>query len=259
MNDLLITKEGNLLSLRFNRPSKRNALTSAMYQAATSAINLAQSDDTLVIVLSGEDYFCGGNDLPDFMRLSATMNPHSPNLADILPAGQFLQALQGCTKPIIAAVEKGAVGIGATMLLHCDFVFCGKSTQFTLPFAKLGVTPEGGASRLLTQRAGYLQAMKVLMLGETFNAQMAKELGLVSTLVDDGQALSHAQQCAERLLSLPSATMLATKAILRQESMATDAIAQTIRREINLFIEHLMSPATQAMVRAQFQKISSSA
>lgn len=224
-----------VLSLTLNRPSRRNAMNGPMYEAAARALRSARWDEAVrVVLLSGAGgYFTAGNDLADFIGYDRR--------DEFLPAA-FLRELAACDKPVVAAVEGGAVGVGATLLLHCDFVFAGRSTRFHLPFIQLNVCPEGGSSVLLPQRAGAHRAARWLLLGEPFTAQQAQEGDLVTEVVDDGSALEAARAVAHRLATFDAAAMRASKRLLRGDVPALQA---TMAVELAQFTELLVQPAAQ--------------
>lgn len=232
-----------VLSLTFHRPGRRNALNGPMYQAAARALRAARLDEGVrVILLSGADgYFTAGNDLSDFIGYDRR--------DEFLPAA-FLRELAACDKPVVAAVEGGAIGVGATMLLHCDFVFAARSTRFHLPFIHLNVCPEGGSSVLLPQRAGAHRAARWLLLGEPFTAAQAQEGDLVTEVVNDGGALQVAQAVADRLAAFDPVSMRTSKRLLRGDLPALQA---TMAVELAHFTELLVQPAAQQALQRMTQ------
>ena len=177
MNKILTEREGGVLRIQFNRAEKKNAITAAMYQALAHALRDAERDNAVRVALlhGAPDAFTAGNDLQDFLA--------SPPRSNDAPGFQFLRAIHDFPKPLIAAVSGLAVGVGTTMLLHCDLVYCAPGTLFSLPFVNLGLCPEAGSSFLLPRLAGYQKAAELLMLGEPFSAETAKEIGLVNAIV----------------------------------------------------------------------------
>lgn len=233
-SDLQIGREGGVTTLTLARAERRNALDSGLYRALTEALRRAAEDrDTRVVLITGGDYFCAGNDLAEFVgyRKSAEFAP--------LP---FLRQLAACRKPIVAAVEGGAIGVGATMLQHCDFVHAGRSTRFHLPFVQFGLCVEGGASVILAQGAMARQAARWLLLGEPFSAEDALAAGLVTTVTDDGGALAAAQDTARRIAALPCGGVQTTKLLIRQ---ARTQLAGAMGEEIKHFTDLLEGDAAQ--------------
>ncbi len=239
--------EDRVLTLTLNRPEKKNALTLAMYERLTEGLTRAATDSTIrVVLLRGSGgVFTGGNDLGDFMK-----NP--PASVDS-PVGRFLQALVGAPKPIVAAVEGPAIGIGTTMLLHCDFAYAAADARFQLPFVPLGLSPEAGSSYLLPRLCGTTRANELLLLGERFGASEALELGLVGKILPDGDALhAHARERALAIAALPPASVRATKRLMR-EAFAT-SLSAALERESGIFFERLRSPEAAEAMQAFFAK-----
>ena len=224
-----------VLALIFNRPDRRNALNGPMYQGMARALRAARLDDAVkVVLISGaQGYFTSGNDLTDFIGYDRR--------DEFLPAA-FLRELSSLDKPVVAAVEGGAIGVGATMLLHCDFVQAGRSTKFHMPFIHLNVCPEGGSSVLVPARAGARRAARWLLLGEPFGADEALAGDLVSEVVDDGAALVSAQAVAVRLAALSPQALQASKRLLRGDLPALQAAMAV---ELERFTELLVQPSAQ--------------
>ena len=196
MNELLTERSESILRVQFNRPAKKNAMTAAMYTGLADLLNEADKDDSVnVVLLSGAgDSFCAGNDLDDFMK-----NPPGPGDS---PQARLINAVIRFSKPLVAAVHGVAIGGGATILTHCDFVYAAENTKFQIPFVNLGLVPEFGSSFLLPRQIGYLQAAELILLGGSFNADRASELGLVTAVVPDPNLLAKsyrnsADTCAE--------------------------------------------------------------
>ena len=231
--------EAGVLTLSFNRPQRRNAMNGAMYATLARLLREARLDDAVrVVLLTGaEGYFTAGNDLEDFIGYDRR--------DEFLPA-TFLRELAACDKPVVAAVEQGAIGVGATLLLHCDFVYAGRSTRLHMPFIHLGVCPEGGSSILLPARAGARRAAQWLLLGEAFGAEEAREGDVVTQVVDDGAALAAAEKTAQRLAALPPQAMVASKRLLRGDLPALQA---TMATELDRFTELLVQPQAQDALR----------
>ena len=229
------------LRITFNRPQRRHALTANMYLHLAWLFTMASEEAQVraVLISGANDYFSAGNDLADFIGFRTR--------DEFVPA-HFMRALSRCTKPVVAAVEGGAVGIGATMLLHCDVVYAGAGTKFVMPFIDFSLCPEFGSSVLLAQAGGYKQAVRALMLGEPLGALEAQSAGLVTQVVDDGAALARAEQAVSRLLSLPPVALQRTRELLRAHT--APAVAAAIDRESSSFIDLLASPAAQGALAA---------
>ncbi len=233
-DQILVEQSGSILRIGINRPEKKNALTIAMYAAMTDALHAAESDPAIrVILIHGtSDCFTSGNDIMDFVQ--------APPTDETSPVFRFLHAIVGATKPLVAAVAGPAVGIGTTMLLHCDLVFAVQQTRFQLPFINLGLVPEAGSSLLLPRFLGHVRAAELLMLGEPFDGATALELGLVNQVVPNEEVIAVATDAARALAAKPPAAMRATKALLKQG--VRDAVEATIATEGKLFAERLQSP-----------------
>ena len=243
----LITTENKdgVLFLGFNRPDKKNAITLDMYRTLTAAFRAAQADDTVRVVLvhGSPDTFTSGNDLADF--LSEPMDDKSP-----IPA--FLEALSHFEKPIVAAVNGPAIGIGTTMLLHCDLVYADTTAKLAVPFINLGAVPEGGSSYLMPRIMGNVRAAELLMLGETFNGQKAKEYGLVNDVVEPGKLMETATAAARKLAQRPPAALRITKSLLKRWNR--DTLDKVIPTELELFAQQLRSPEAKEAMTAFFEK-----
>ncbi len=205
--DILTSKKDGILTIEFNRPDKKNSITAAMYQIMADALKDADQDkDVRVVLFCGKpDIFTAGNDLEDFMNM-----PSEGDLAD-RPVAQFMLHLIGVTKPVITAVAGAAVGIGTTMLLHCDMVYAADNARFSMPFPRLGLCPEFASSMLLQQVVGYPRAAEKLLLGEPFSAQEAYEMGLINRILPVGELLPYARAQAEKLTRLPASSLRTTK------------------------------------------------
>jgi enoyl-CoA hydratase/carnithine racemase len=233
-------------TIEMARPEKKNALTLAMYRAMAEAIAAARTDDAVraVLITGQPGIFTAGNDLEDFMR-------QPPPGADS-PVAAFMQSLLGCEKPVVAAVTGAAVGIGATLLLHCDLVYVSDQAQLVLPFVNLGLVPEFGSSLLLPQRLGYARAAEKLLLGEPIGAEEAVQLGLATAVLPSNELLAHAQRVARRFNSLPPGAVRDTKRLMRAGASAE--IARAMREENGLFAERLRSPEASEALQAFLQK-----
>lgn len=232
--------------LSMARPEKKNALTAAMYATMADALATAESDpEVRVILISGSGgSFTAGNDLADFLA--------APPLDDSAPVFRFITGFAELRKPFVAAVEGVAVGVGTTMLLHCDLAYAGAGARFALPFVNLGLTPEAASSLLLPLRAGYARAAELLMLGEVFSAEKALELGIINAVLPDGQVLDHAFERCRKLAAQPAAAIRQTKALLRRAQPG--AVDATMRMEAEVFRERLLSPEAKEAFAAFLEK-----
>ena len=236
--------DGHVLHLVLDRPDKKNALTRAMYAALADALEAAAADGSVrAAVLSGRGgVFTGGNDLGDFM-VDPPTGPDSPVF-------RFLRAAVGFPKPLVAAVEGPAIGIGTTILLHCDLAYASPTALFKMPFVDLGLVPEAASSLLLPRLAGQVRASELLLFGEAFEARTALEVGLVNAVVED--PVAHALERAAVLAGKPPSAVRLTKALLRSDT--ADAVGATMAREGELFVERLGSPEAEEAFTAFFEK-----
>jgi enoyl-CoA hydratase/carnithine racemase len=238
---LLISRAEGVCELRFNRPEKRNAITHAMYEALYRGLREAHADAAVRVVLfSGEGAaFCAGNDLNDFLS--------GPEFSSDHPVMGFLHTLATFEKPLVAAVQGQAVGIGVTMLLHCDLVVAARTAQLSMPFVNLGLVPEAASSLLLPRLVGQQRAAELLLLGEPFDAITAHTLGLVNRLVEEATLLAEARSLAQALTQKPQAALLATRRLLRAD---TGELSARIDAEARLFGARLRSEEFREAVRA---------
>ena len=210
MSDLVrVTPSEGVCEIRLNRPEKRNAITFEMYGALSAAFAAAEADASVrALLLSGEGPgFCAGNDLHDFIA--------GPDFSDAHPVMGFLRGLATLKKPLLAAVHGQTVGIGVTLLLHCDLVLAARTTQFSMPFVSLGLVPEAASSLLLPRLIGPQRAAELLLLGKPFDAASAHALGLVSRVVEEADLLSEARNLAQGLVRQPPFALAATRRLLR--------------------------------------------
>ena len=210
MDDIVTEQSGSILRVQFNRPTKRNAMTSAMYLALAGIFNKAAADDDIRVVLwhGAGDSFCAGNDIEDFLK-----NP--PGSGESPQAG-LMNAFVNFDKPVVAAVHGAAIGGGTTMLTHCDFIYASESAKFQMPFINLAVVPEFGSSCSLPARIGHVRAAELLLLGSPFDARRAAELGLVTEVVSDKDVLARAAETARKLTAKPAAALQASKRLMKQ-------------------------------------------
>ena len=235
-----------VLTVTIARPEKKNALTLAMYQALSDAIQLARADATVrALLITGQaGVFTSGNDLQDFLQ-------HTPN-GEAAPVLLFMRAMLDCEKPIIAAVTGPAIGIGTTLLLHCDLVYVAEDARLGTPFVNLGLVPEFASSLLLPRLMGYAQAAEKLLLGDTFSGTEAVRLGLANAALPAGAVLEHARAVARRFTTLPFSAVLASKRLLR--AGLRDQIDATIKAEMAVFIERLRSAEAREALQAFLEK-----
>ncbi len=240
--EIEIRREGKKLHLRMNRPAKRNALTQAMYAAMADALLTAETDGTVAVLIGGAgETFCAGNDLLGFVG-------ELPE-GDQAPVFRFLHAIAGSTRILIAAVQGRAVGVGATLLLHCDFVLAEPDAVLSFPFVDLAVVPEAAASLLLPRAIGYLRAAEALMLCEPIAAARALQMGLVGEIVAASHAGAAAEQLASRLLEKPEGALLATKRLMKSPA---ETVSGRMREEGAEFRARLQTPELRATVAKFF-------
>jgi enoyl-CoA hydratase/carnithine racemase len=246
MTEVVTTREGAVQRVQLNRPDKKNAITTAMYAALADAITAADADPAVrVLLLHGAgDCFTAGNDLADFLA--------NPPQSEDRPAFRFLHAISHAAKPIVAAVHGVAIGIGTTMLGHCDLVYAAEGTRFHLPFVNLGLCPEGASSLLLPLVAGYQRAAELLMLGEPFDAARARAAGLVNEIVPGTQLLAAAAAAAQKLAAKPPASLRLTKRLLKRALLPQ--IEAALAAELEVFVERLDSPEAKEAFTAFLEK-----
>lgn len=216
MSEIVVTDADGMRTIRINRPDKKNALTRAMYAAMADALRDAATAPAVRVVLitGGDACFTSGNDVGDFKA-------RGDQQADVpSPAREMLAALRACPKPVVAAVAGYAIGIGTTLLLHCDFVYAADTAVFRMPFVDLGVCPEGGSSLVVPQRAGHLLANELLMLGDAFKPEVALRAGIVNAVVPLADLSATAEGVARRLAAKPPVALATTKRLLRQAEEA---------------------------------------
>jgi len=240
MSDIETRLDSGVLEIQFNRPEKKNAITEQMYIDLAQAFIDARIDDEIAVVLiSGQkSCFTAGNDLKDFLQ--------NPPTDDDSPVFRFLQTVADFPKPIVAAVNGAAVGIGTTLLLHCDLVYSGESAKFQLPFVNLGLVPEFASSYLLPLRVGHAKASEWLLTGKTFDAHEAKAAGLINEVYKDEQFFSAAFHQAQALALLPRESVKITKRLMKQTYMAKTL--QAMDEEGDLFRKRLAGDDFKAAV-----------
>ena len=240
-----VTRGGGRLRIRMNRPERRNAITVAMYAALADAVEGAAADDSIRLITlegAGED-FTAGNDLGDFM---AEMPPPGTDI----PVWRLLRALAKTEVPMLAAVHGNAVGIGTTMLFHCDLVIAEQGTRFIMPFVDLGLVPEAASSLILPRLAGRRRAARYLLLGEPFGADEAREFGLVSHIAAKGDLEKELEATSAALLAKPAQALKLTQQLLRRE--ATAEILERMELENAHFGERLTSDEVRQAITAFF-------
>ncbi len=242
MTHLVTTLTNGVLHAVINRPERKNALTSAIYQSMCDMLDAAAQDRaTRVLLLSGAGgVFTAGNDLDDFVQ-----NPPQNLEASVF---QFMLKLAAFPKPVVAAVEGLAIGIGTTMLLHCDLIYAAQDARFALPFVNLGLVPEAGSSLLLARAASHPRAAEKLLLGDVFNCQEAEALGLLTRALPAAEVLATASAQAARLARLPAGSVNGSKALMKRVDAET--VQDHIRAEAQTFIARVKGPALQEAVAA---------
>ncbi len=240
-----VAHDGHVLTVRFARTDKRNAITADMYSALTEAVEGAERDHSVraVVFLGSGGHFTAGNDIADFLE--------RPPLEPTAPVFGFLEALARASVPMVAGVEGNAVGIGTTMLLHCDIVLITTDARMRLPFVDLGLVPEAASSLLLPRLVGHARAAELLMLAETFDGARAVELGIANRIVGASELEAEAMSVAARIAEKPPRAMRETRRLMRADR---DLLEATIRREAELFGELLRSPEAREAFSAFLEK-----
>jgi len=244
---VLIERNGGVLTLTMNRADKKNALTQNMYGAMADAIKSAQEDAQVrAVVIQGSDTcFTSGNDVSDFVN--------SPRSDTKSPVYHFLRAICHAEKPLIAAINGPAVGVGVTMLLHCDLVFVADNARLKMPFVNLGLCPEAGSSFLLPRLLGHLRAAELLLLGEEISGQRATEIGLANRALPAGAAvLQAAQEAAQRISEQPPGSVKLTKQLIKQG--VAQIAEQTMDAEGDHFTQLLAGPEAREALTAFLEK-----
>ena len=243
-DQITVEVKAGVQTLRFSRPEKKNALNRAMYSALAEALAAGErSSDVRVHLFAAEGtVFTAGNDLKDFLE-------RKDSLASGAPAVAFLEALVTAEKPLVAAVDGLAVGIGTTLLLHCDLVYATPASLFRTPFVDLGLVPEAASSLLLPQRAGHARAFELLCLGVTFDAARAEQAGIVNAVVHAADLETRALSAARELAAKPQAALLQARRLMRG---APGPTLERMRQELAVFNERLASPEAQQALRSFF-------
>lgn len=246
MNEILVHSEDGVTTITFNRLERKNSITSAMYAALADALEAAQADPAVrVVVLQGhETVFSAGNDIGDFL--------HRPPAGEEQPVFRFLRGIAQFPKPLVAAVCGPAVGVGTTLLLHCDLVYAGDNAAFSLPFVNLGLCPEAASSLLVPQMFGYHRAAEALLLGEPFFAEAALEVGLVNRVLPPTEANAYAQAQARKLAAKPLSSLVESKRLMKQGQQ--ELVLRQMNIEGQSFLRMLGEPAAKEAFTAFMEK-----
>ena len=238
------TKE-RVARIELARPEKKNAITSEMYVQMAEALAAADADREVraVLIRGSRDCFTAGNDLSDFLQ-------RPPGAKS--PSWKFFEVFPAMSKPVVAAVAGPAVGIGTTLLLHCDFVYATPGARFQFPFVPLGIVPEFGSTYLLPLLAGYQRAAELLLLGQPFTAEKAREIGIVTDVVRDSELFERAEKTVAALAALPPESMRLTKQLMK--SAHAEAVRRQVAEEGRIFVERLASPEAKEAMRAILEK-----
>lgn len=232
-------------TIEIARPEKKNALTGAMYAQMAAALVAATADASVraVLITGQPGIFTSGNDIDDFMKTPAEGEA---------PVFGFMRALVGCDKPVVAAVTGAAIGIGTTLLLHCDFVYVSDEARLAMPFASLGLVPEFASSLIVPRLMGHVRAAEKLLLGDPFTGADAVEFGIANAVLPAGEVVGHARRVAERFNALPPGAVRDSKMLMRRADAT--AVVEAIAVEAELFAERLRGPEAQEAFSAFFQK-----
>lgn len=238
--------DGKVFVIEIHRPEKKNALLPEMYAALAAGLRQANEDAAINVILirGADDCFTSGNDVTSF-RASNTSSADRPSVA-------FMNALNESKKPIVAAISGLAIGIGTTLLFHCDLIYASENCFLQLPFSRLGLCPEAGSSYLLPKQIGHTRASELLLLGDRFSAAKAKEYGIVNEVLPQDQYLAYAVGKAQELASLPADSVQSSKALIKRGQKST--VSETIEIELEEFARLLQTPDAQAIVEAFLNK-----
>lgn len=244
--DIRVHTEDGVTTITFDRVDKKNSITTAMYAAMADALAAAEADAAVrVVVFQGDvAIFSAGNDIGDFLQ--------QPPASQDSPVFRFLRGLAGFTKPVIAAVCGPAVGIGTTMLFHCDLVYAGDNAAFSMPFVNLGLCPEAASSLLVPQMLGYHRAAEALLLGEPFMAEAALEVGLVNRVLPPTECNAYAQAQARKLAAKPLSSLIETKRLMKKGQQAQ--VLSVMAEEGQSFGRMLREPAAREAFSAFMEK-----
>lgn len=244
--DITINKADGILTIGFDRPEKKNAITAAMYQTMATALKDGESDPRVraIMLIGLPAIFTAGNDLEDFLK--------NPPQAENSPVAQYMHYLSHASKPVIAAVSGAAVGIGTTLLLHCDLVYASEDAKFAMPFSQLGLCPEFASSLTVQRVAGYHRAAEKLLLGEVFKVDEAHAMGIVNKILPLDQLLPYARAQALKLVALPAASIRATKQLMKRDQQPVNDAKML--EEMKIFSAMLKAPEAQEAFTAFLEK-----
>ncbi len=242
-----IRDDDTIRVVRMNRPEKKNALNAAMYEVMAAALTGLRSEQAIrcVVIAGCPGAFCAGNDIDEFRQAAAD----GEGLGE--PVLRFLRALAYCERPLVAAVDGLAVGVGTTMLLHCDYVVASQGSRFVTPFVSLGLVPEAASTLLAPRLMGPRRAFSMLVMGEPLDAQGALGIGLVNAVAESAETEAQALAAARRIAALPPEAVLASRRMIRGEP---EELAERIDMEADFFRERLQSPEAQAAFEAFFAR-----
>lgn len=246
---IIITDEGATRVITLRRPNKKNAISQDMYREMSDAIDKVQNNPDIrcLIITGGSGVFTAGNDLDDFLK-EGTSDPDAVRSSNAI---KFLYSLAHNTKPIIAAVDGVAIGIGTTMLFHCDYVLASTAATFSTPFIHLGLVPEGASSLLMPRTMGYQRAFAMLVMGRTFTAEDAHTAGFVNMVVSPGHTEAEARKVARDICKLPAEAVAISRRLLR---LPPEELTRRIDQESHLFGERMRSKEAVAAFKAFFAR-----
>jgi enoyl-CoA hydratase/carnithine racemase len=246
---LIVTDEGTARMIKLRRPEKKNAITQEMYRGMSEAIDTAQNNPDIrcLIITGGSGVFTAGNDLEDFLK-DGTSNTDAPRASN---AVRFLYSLAHNVKPIIAAVDGVAIGIGTTMLFHCDYVLASTTATFSTPFIHLGLVPEGASSLLVPRTTGHQRAFAMLVMGRTVSAEDARLAGFVNVVVSPGHTEAEARKVAREICALPAEAVATSRKLLK---LPPEDLTRRIDQESHLFSERMRSKEAVAASKAFFSR-----
>jgi enoyl-CoA hydratase/carnithine racemase len=246
---LIVTDEDTMRVIKLRRPEKKNAITPDMYRGMSDAIDKAQNNPNIrcIILTGGSGVFTAGNDVEDLLE-DSTSNTETPRALNAL---KLLYSLAHNVKPIIAAVDGVAIGIGTTMLFHCDYVLASKTATFSTPFAQLGLVPEGASSLLMPRTMGHQRAFAMLVMGRTLTADDARDAGFVNAVVAPGQTEAEARKVAREICALPAEAVAISRKLLK---LPPEDMTRRIDQEGHLFGERMRSKEAVAAFKAFFAR-----
>jgi enoyl-CoA hydratase/carnithine racemase len=242
-----IKDDGGVRIVRMNRPDKKNALTAAMYDVMAAALTGTKTDQSIrcVMIAGLPGAFCAGNDIDEFRQAAADGEGLGESVL------RFLHALAWCERPLVAAVDGFAVGVGTTMLMHCDYVVASRMARFTTPFVGLGLVPEAASTLLAPRLMGPRRAFAMLVMGEPFDSEQALSVGLINAVADSAEVETQALAAARKIAALPPEAVLASRRMIRGEP---GELAERIDLEADFFRQRLQSPEAQAAFAAFFAR-----